>query len=184
MDVKGVAFLARQLQAEQTFGRDRWLAFLTEQAKRDPVFAQPVLPVTRIPADAFLRLNDAMTQQFYAGDPQAYWKYGLKSAEYALGQGQLKALFSKGDYRRFALFTPGIWKGYFTEGELTAQVRGNVAELRITGVPRPHTYFELSVMGFASGGLTYLSGKEIAHEVLKGFSQGDLEVAYRFTLPE
>ena len=34
MDVKGVAFLARQLQAEQTFGKERWLTFLAEQAKR------------------------------------------------------------------------------------------------------------------------------------------------------
>ncbi|WNG19756.1 hypothetical protein [Cystobacter fuscus] len=183
MDVKGVAFLARQLQAEQTFGRERWLAFLAEQAKRDPVFAQPVMPVTRIPADAFLRLNDAMTQQFYAGDAQAYWKYGLKSAEYALRQGQLRSLFTPGDYRRFALFTPGIWKGYFTAGDLSAQIIGPQVELRITGVPQPHIYFELSVMGFASGGLTYLSGKEIPHEVLKGFSRGDAEVVYRFTLP-
>ncbi|AKJ05702.1 Hypothetical protein AA314_07328 [Archangium gephyra] len=178
-----MAFLARQAQAEQTFGSEKWRAFLAEQAKRDPIFSQPVMPVTRIPAEAFLRLNDAMTQQFYAGDPQAYWKYGVKSAEYALSLGQLKPLFSKGEHRRFALFTPGIWKGYFTQGELTAQHLGDVLELRITGVPRPHLYFELSVMGFASGGLAYLSGKEIPHEVLKGFSRGDPEVVYRFTLP-
>ncbi|WNG52135.1 hypothetical protein F0U60_54550 [Archangium minus] len=183
MEVKGVAFLARQAQAEQSFGRERWLAFLAEQAKRDPIFAQPVLPVTRIPVEAFLRLNDAMTQHFYEGDPHAFWKYGIKSAEYALGQGQLKALFSKGDYRRFALFTPGIWKGYFTQGDLTAKVQGTEVELRIIGVPRPHIYFELSVMGFGYGGLTYLSGKEIPHEVVKGFSRGDQEVLYRFTLP-
>ncbi|MCY1074404.1 hypothetical protein [Archangium lansingense] len=50
-------------------------------------------------------------------------------------------------------------------------------------MPRPHIYFELSVMGFASGGLTYLSGKETPHEVLKGFSRGDPEVVYRFTVP-
>ncbi|PTL83871.1 hypothetical protein [Vitiosangium sp. GDMCC 1.1324] len=183
MEVKGVAFLARQTQAEQTFGKERWRAFLAEQAKLDPIFAQPVLPVTRIPADAFLRLNDAMTRQFYAGDPQAYWQYGLKSAEYALGQGQLKPIFSKGDQRRFAMFTPGIWKGYFTVGEVTAQFQGNVVELRIIGVPRPHIYFELSVMGFASGGLAYLSGQQIPHELIKGFSRGDQEVIYRFTVP-
>jgi hypothetical protein len=183
MEVKGVAFLARQAHAEQSFGTQRWREFLAEQAKRDPIFAQPVMPVTRIPADAFLRLNDAMTQQFYAGDPQAYWKYGVKSAEYALSLGQLKPLFGKGEHRRFALFTPGIWKGYFTQGELTAQLQGNGLELRITGVARPHLYFELAVMGFASGGLSYLSNKEVPHEVLKGFSRGDQEVVYRFTLP-
>ncbi|RKH40940.1 hypothetical protein [Corallococcus sicarius] len=184
MDVKGVAFLARQTMAVQAFGEAAWKSFLAEQAKRDPVFAQPIMPVTRIPADSFLRFNEALTQRFYAGDPKAYWQYGIKSAEYALGQGQLKTMFGKDDFRRFALFTPGIWKGYFTEGELTAQLQGTQLDLRITGVPRPHVYFELAVMGFAAGGLTYLSGrKEIPHEVLKGFSKGDLEVLYRFTLP-
>jgi hypothetical protein len=185
MDVKGVAFLARQTMAVQAFGEAAWKAFLAEQAKRDPVFGQLIMPVSRIPADAFLRLNEAFTQRFYGGDTKAYWQYGVKSAEYALGQGQLKTMFAKGDFRRFALFTPGIWKGYFTEGELTAQLDGDTVELRITGVPRPHIYFELAVMGFAAGGLAYLSGhpQDIHHEVLKGFSKGDLEVLYRFTLP-
>ncbi|RKG84375.1 hypothetical protein [Corallococcus terminator] len=184
MDVKGVAFLARQTLAVQSFGEAAWKGFLAEQAKRDPLFGQPIMPVTRIPADAFLRLNEAFTERFYAGDTKAYWQYGIKSAEYALGQGQLKTMFGKDDFRRFALFTPGIWKGYFTEGELTAQLHQNVVELRITGVPRPHVYFELAVMGFAAGGLAYLGGgKEIRHEVLKGFSKGDQEVLYRFNLP-
>nr|AYM52848.1 hypothetical protein [Myxococcaceae bacterium MCy9487] len=183
MEVKGVAFLARQTLAVRAFGDAAWKGFLAEQAKRDPIFTQQVMPVTRLPADAFLRFNDAFTQRFYGGDPKAYWQYGIKSAEYALGQGQLKAMFGKDDFRRFALFTPGIWKGYFTEGELTAQLHDNVVELHITGVPQPHIYFEYAVMGFAAGGLTYLSGKEIHHEVIKGFSKGDTEVVYRFTLP-
>ncbi|GMT98171.1 hypothetical protein KH5H1_22900 [Corallococcus caeni] len=184
MDVKGVAFLARQTMMVQAFGEPAWKAFVAEQAKRDPIFGQLIMPVSRIPADAFLRFNEAMTQRFYGGDTKAYWQYGIKSAEYALSQGQLKTMFGKDDFRRFALFTPGIWKGYFTEGDLTAQLQGDTVELRITGVPRPHVYFELAVMGFAAGGLAYLSGrKEIHHEVLKGFSKGDLEVLYRFTLP-
>lgn len=182
MEVKGVAFLARQSMTVQSFGEDAWRSFLADVAKRDPVFAQPVMPVTRLPVDAFLRLNDALLNRFYGGDTKAFWQFGVKSAEYALGQGQLKAMFSPGDYRRFLLFTPGIWKGYFTEGELSVQLGTGFAELRITGVPKPHPYFELSVMGFAAGGLSYLGVKNPQHQVLKGFTRNDPEVLYRFTV--
>jgi hypothetical protein len=183
MEVKGVAFLARQSMTVRAFGEDAWRAFLADCAKKDPVFLQPVMPVTRLPVDAFMRLNDALLQRFYGGDVKAYWQFGIKSAEYALGQGQLKAMFGPGDYRRFLLFTPGIWKGYFTVGDLQVQLGAGFAELHITGVPKPHVYFELSVMGFAEGGLSYLGVKNPQHQVLKGFTKGDPDVLYRFSVP-
>jgi hypothetical protein len=180
MEVKGVAFLARQMMVVQERGEAAWRAFITEYAQQEPVFAQTVMPVTRLPVDAFVRFNEALVQRLYGGDNRVYWQFGVKSAEYALGQGQLKSVFAPGDYRRFILFTPGIWKGYFTEGELQARPDANYAELRITGVPRPHLYFELSVMGFAAGGLTFLGAKNLRFEALKGFSKGHNEVLYRF----
>ncbi|MDY7224993.1 hypothetical protein [Hyalangium rubrum] len=180
MEVKGVAFLARQQMMVQSHGEATWRSFLEEFARREPRFAQPVMPVTRLPVDAFLRLNDALVQRFYNGDVKAWWQFGVKSAEYALGQGQLKTMFSPNDFRRFLLFTPGIWKGYFTEGELQVKPESSYTELRIISVPRPHLYFELSVMGFAHGGLTYLGARNLQYEVLKGFSKGNNEVHYRF----
>lgn len=180
MDVKGVAFLARQQMMVQSHGEEAWRAFITDFAKREPFFATPIMPVTRMPADAFLRLNEELLKRFYGGNPSAWWQFGIKSAEYALGQGQLKAMFSPGDLRRFLLFTPGIWKGYFTEGELQALPAKTHTDLRIFNVPTPHVYFELSVMGFAWGGLTFLGTKNLRHEVLKGYTQGDTEVLYRF----
>jgi hypothetical protein len=180
MEVKGVAFLARQLAVVQDHGEAAWRAFLADFAQREQIFAQPVMPVTRLPVDAFLRLNDALVERLYGGEPKAYWQFGVKSAEYALGQGQLKAVFAPGDYRRFLLFTPGIWKSYFTDGELQARAEGTAMELRIAHVPRAHIYFELSVMGFAAGGLMLLGAKSLRHEVLKGFSKGNTEVLYRF----
>ncbi|MBJ6763384.1 hypothetical protein JGU66_21675 [Myxococcaceae bacterium JPH2] len=182
MEVKGVAFLARQMMAVQSFGEESWRAFLADCAKRDPVFTQPVMPVTRLPVDAFLRLNEALLQRFYGGDPKAYWQFGVKSADYALSQGQLKTMFGPGDYRRFLLFTPGIWKGYFTAGELQVQLGDGYAEIQITRVPKPHVYFELSVMGFAAGGLSFLGAKTTQHQVIKGFTQGDSDVVYRFSV--
>jgi hypothetical protein len=180
MEVKGVAFLARQMMVIQDRGEATWRGFIQEFARREPVFAQTVMPVSRLPADAFVRFNEALVERLYNGDVRMYWEFGVRSAEYALGQGQLKALFAPGDFRRFLLFTPGIWKGYFTEGELRVKAEANATELHLIGVPQPHLYFELSVMGFAAGGLQLLGAKSLRHEVLKGFSKGNAEVLYRF----
>lgn len=182
MEVKGVAFLARQQMMVQAHGEAAWKAFLTEFAAKEPFFATPIMPVTRMPVDAFLRLNEDLLARFYGGNKEAWWQFGVKSAEYALGQGQLKTMFSQGDLRRFLLFTPGIWKGYFTEGDLSVHPGQGYTDLSITNVPKPHVYFELSVMGFAFGGLTYLGAKNLARQVLKGYTKGDREVLYRFNV--
>nr|AYM52731.1 hypothetical protein [Archangium disciforme] len=182
MEVKGVAFLARQQMMVQSHGEAAWKAFLSDFAKKEPFFASPIMPVTRMPAEAFLRLNEELLARFYGGNPSAWWQFGIKSAEYALSQGQLKAMFSPGDLRRFLLFTPGIWKGYFTEGDLSVHPGQGHTDLSITHVPRPHVYFELSVMGFAFGGLNHLGAKNLSHQVLKGYTKGDKDVLYRFNV--
>ncbi|QSQ22609.1 hypothetical protein JY651_47155 [Pyxidicoccus parkwayensis] len=182
MEVKGVAFLARQQMMVQSHGEAAWKGFLTEFAKQEPFFANPIMPVTRMPVDAFLRLNEELLARFYAGNKDAWWQFGVKSAEYALGQGQLRTMFSQGDLRRFLLFTPGIWKGYFTEGELSVHPGQGYTDLSITHVPKPHVYFELSVMGFAHGGLSYLGARNLTRQVLKGYTKGDREVLYRFNV--
>ncbi|MFP2931426.1 hypothetical protein ACLESO_40825 [Pyxidicoccus sp. 3LG] len=182
MEVKGVAFLARQQMMVQSHGEAAWKGFIADFAKKEPFFAMPIMPVTRMPADAFLRLNEELLARFYGNNKDAWWQFGIKSAEYALGQGQLKTMFSQGDLRRFLLFTPGIWKGYFTEGDLNVTPAQGHTDLSITNVPRPHVYFELSVMGFAYGGLTFLGAKNLKHQVLKSYSKGDKEVLYRFNV--
>jgi hypothetical protein len=183
MEVKGVAFLARQVLMVQSHGEQAWRDFLKEYAKKDPLYAQPVMPVTRLPVDSFLRLNDAIVQRFYGGDQKVYWQFGVKSAEYAMSQGQLRSMFSPGDVRRFMLFTPGIWKGYFTEGEMQVRPEERYTEVRLVNTLRPHVYFELSVMGFVAGGLAFLGTKNVQYEALKGFTKGNPDVLYRFYLP-
>jgi hypothetical protein len=180
MEVKGVAFLARQAMAEATYGTEPWRRFLADFAKREPLFQQPVLPVTRLPVVAFLALNDALVRTFHGGDTRAYWQFGEASGRYALTQGQLRGMFEPGEFRRFLQFTPFIWKGYFTEGELQVLPGPAFTELRIVGVPHHHVYFEYAVMGFAKGGLEALGAKALQVQALQGFSRGDDEVRYRF----
>lgn len=183
MNVKGIAFLAREQMMIAAHGEAAWRAFFADFAKREPALAQHVLPVSKIPADAFLRFNDALTRHFYGGDERAYWRYGEQSAAYALTRGQLKGLFKPGESQKFLHFTPAIWKGYFDEGELTATPHGSDAvDLRISGVPIQHVYFEYSVIGFGKGGMEVLQAARPQPECIRGFSRKDPDVLYRFFL--
>ncbi len=181
MIVKGVAFLAREQMLIAAHGEPAWKGFLKDFAASEPTFPFPILPISRIPAEAFLRFNEALTRHFYAGDQSLWWAYGEQSAQYALGKGQLKGLFKPGEITKFLLFTPAIWKGYFDAGELTCQVKGKVAEMRITS-PIQHVYFEYSVIGFARGGMKFLQAAHPEPEFVRGFSKGDDEVVYRFVI--
>ena len=183
MEVKGVAFLARQAMAEHAYGVEAWRSFLAAVAKQEPVFQQPVLPVTRLPVKPFLALNDALVRTFHGNDPlQGYWQFGEASGQYALTRGQLRGMFEPGEFRRFLQFTPFIWKGYFTEGELQVMPGPAFTELRIVGVPHHHVYFEYAVMGFAKGGLLALGARAPKVEAVQGYSRGDDGVLYRFTV--
>ena len=182
MDVKGVAFLARQAMAEETYGAAAWRDFLRRFAEREPVFAQPIMPVTRLPVPAFLALHEALVREFHGGDPQAYWRFGEAAGAHGLTHGRLKGLFQPGEFTRFLHFMPSSWRGYFTAGQLDVRDTPGGAELHIHGVPHPHLYFEYSIMGFVKAGLTTLGAKRVELEPLAGYSRGDPEVRYRFTV--
>jgi hypothetical protein len=183
MEVKGVAFLARQAMAEETYGAEAWRAFLQRFAEREPVFARPVMPVTRLPVPAFLALHEALVDTFHGGDPQAYWRFGEAAGVHALRHGRMKGLFERGEFQRFLQFMPSSWRGYFTDGQLDVKpAEGGGTEVHIHGVPHPHLYFEYSIMGFVRAGLLELGAGRVELEPLAGYSRGDAEVRYRVTL--
>jgi hypothetical protein len=178
MHVRGVAYLAREGLLQQEFGAQKWAAFLSGMRPRVAFLNAPILPVSRLPVDEFLALNQEIVRVFYGGDESVYWVFGEQSGEWAL-QNQLKGLFSKGEARKFLQFTPKIWSSYFDGGQLTAEVAPAHVDIRIFDVPVKHIYFEASVVGFAKGGLRAL-GASYEPQRIKGFSQGDSEVLYRF----
>lgn len=181
MHVKGTAWLARDEAMTKAFGEARWRAFLERLRPRAPFLATPVMPISRIPVEPFLAVHDALVDEFYDGDTQAYWRFGETSAEWAL-QHQLRDLFAAGEGRRFLQFSPTIYKGYFDGGELVAEPSRSDVTLVIRGVEPAHVYFEFSIIGFAAGGLRVL-GVPCEPACVKGFSRGDAEVRYRFALP-
>lgn len=180
MKVKGNAWLARCEVMEKSFGAEAWQAFLKEQLPLHAFLRTPVMPISRIEVDDFLALHDKLVRRFYAGDEQAFWRFGESSAEWAL-QHQLRGLFSVGEARRFLGFAPQIYKNYFDGGELVVEQQPSHVDLVIRGVSKPHVYFEYSIIGFAYGGIRVLQ-VDVKPECIKGFSRGDDEVRYRFAV--
>lgn len=180
MKVKGNGWLARCEAMEKRFGAERWQEFLRSRTSKYPFLQTPVMPISRIEVREFIALHDELVDVFFAGDKQAYWRFGEGSAEWALNH-QLRGLFSPGEGRRFLQFSPQIYKNYFDGGELTAEVAPSHIDLVIRGVEMPHVYFEYSIIGFAAGGLRVLE-LNVTPECIRGFSRGDDEVRYRFAV--
>ena len=181
--VKGVAYLARQAMVTAERGAPAWEEFLARFRAAEPDFPAQIFPVSLIPGDLFIRLNERLTRELYRGEVASavYWQVGLKSAEFAFAN-QLRGLFQPGDFARFMAFTPRVFHNYFDSGELLSRaVSPTVWELRITGTPR-HPYFEYSVMGFASGALRWLGALHPEPERLRQFEKGSDEVRYQFRI--
>lgn len=182
MHVKGIAYLAREASMVQSHGAERWRSFIDAWRKEHPQFPATVLPISKIEADDFIALNDAMVRAFYGGDvTRAYWDFGEKSGQFALTQGQLKGLFQPGECRRFLQFTPAVYKGYFDGGEIKVIDHPQSVEIHIQHVPA-HVYFEYSVLGFAKGALEVLGSPHPTPECVRGFSRGDPDIFYRFRI--
>lgn len=180
MNVRGVAFLARKALLVREHGEPTWRDFLSDYARRDPFFAEPVTAVTSIPAEKFLAFNDALVARFQGGDVQAYWRLGEQSAEWALTEGQNKNLFQPGEYRRFLFAGSAIYSSYFDQGAYKTTTGAGYTDVTIRDVPIHHAYFELSVMGYLKRGLELLGAKGVRYERLSGFTRGDDFVHYRF----
>ena len=185
MEVKGTAFLARKAMIEREHGPIRFHEVMRKAAERDPVFSSAILATTRIPIDAFLRLNDLLVSDLYQGDEQSYFRFGEQSAAWALGpDGPYRRLVTDRSVGEFVASAPAIYKNYFTDGEAHAEQQGDDVRLLIVGVPAPHrhVYFEYAIMGYFRRGLEMVSGRRVEMVARKGFSKGDDEVVYHFAL--
>ncbi len=181
MNVKGVAYLARQALVVSERGPRDWDEFVSQFRGRHPGLPDPVLPVSRIEVGLFLRFCDDLNDRFYSGKPESYWHFGVASAKTALTQGQLKGLFEKGDAAKYLGFCPQVYRSYFDEGEVTASRIGTShLELKLTGAPE-HYYFEGAIFGFVQGGLEQLEARWPVGEKRPA---GKGELIYRYRIAE
>jgi hypothetical protein len=183
VQIKGTALIGRETFITKRFGAAAWRALIQAFRTQDPSFPTTVKPTALIPAEAFLRFNDLIIDRHFGGNPEAYWEFGAESAEWALTEGPYSLFVGSRDLRDFAATLPTIWSMYYTEGHIDlAPPTGDVVELKVTGVTTRHVYFEYTAMGYIERGLELASGRSVASERLAGFSRGDADIHYRFTV--
>ena len=64
MKVKGLVYVTRKQVVINEFGEERWNKFIKKFSENEPYFNRIILATSWIPADVFLRFNDAVTEEF------------------------------------------------------------------------------------------------------------------------
>jgi hypothetical protein len=184
MEVKGTAFLARKVMLTEEFGEDRWNGFLRELSARQPIFGEPIHATTLIPMPVFVAFNDAAAITFYGGDPCAFLRFGEKSAEYALVLGPFKRIRETNSVAVFVESARFIYQSYYTAGRAEGSLEGDIADLKLLAVPAEHRhlFLEQASAAYIRRGMELISMHSVAMECLRGFSRGDEEVHYRYTI--
>lgn len=184
MDVKGTAFLARKVMLVEEIGEERFNRIVAEIARREPIFGQPIHATTLIPMRVFLAFNDAIIDEVYGGDRSTYLLFGERSAEYALLLGPYKRIRETNSVAVFVESARFIYQGYYTAGRAEGTLDGDVAELRLHGVPceHKHLYLEYESAAYVRRGIELIDMHAVTMECVRGFSRGDDEVHYRYVI--
>ncbi|MCA9592021.1 MAG: hypothetical protein KC776_01885 [Myxococcales bacterium] len=183
MRVKGTAYHARLNLLRSKWGEEKVAAFLKGFHERHPSFPRKVLATTWMPADEFLKLNDAIVDEVYDGDDESLWELGEASAAWTLKDGPYKNLLETRDTRRFANLAKVMYANFFDTGSARSDYQPERVDLWIEGIPDglQHLYFEYSVVGYFRRGLELL-GETVRSECVEGFSKGDPRVFYKLHL--
>jgi hypothetical protein len=184
MQVKGTAYIARKAMLIQELGEARASAFLAGYAEEDPFFGGMILATTTIPIERFIAFQEAMVRDLYGGDVKSFWRFGAKSAEWALTVGPYKHIRAARSLLQFAESGRLLYQNYYSDGRAETSIDGSVIDLRILEIPAPyrHVYLEYAIVGYFERGLELVGARAVTHTRLRGFSRGDAEVHYRYTL--
>jgi hypothetical protein len=185
MEVKGTAFLARKAMLAREIGEGRTAEIIGAFQEKHPDFPTSVIATTTMPVELFIAFNDMLVATVYGGDVQSYWRFGEKSADWALTSGPYKHLLATKGMLEFAESARLLYPNYFTVGRAESRLRGeNVVEIRIVGIPQQyrHVYFEYAIVAYFKRGLELTGARAVTAERRLGFSKGDAEVHYDYIL--
>ncbi len=182
MNVKGFTVLGAKKGIIYRFGEERWNDFFERFKESNPEFPDSILPTSKIPAESYLALEDALIKEFYKSDTKKFWRSGEIGAKVMLKEGGPFHVYVK--HKRnpkdfIANVLPRVWKMYYDEGSAKYELEGNIAHFYILDLPIYHIFFEYSTMGWIKKALeiTGVSVKEIIK--VKGTAK---EIYYKFVL--
>ena len=167
------------------FGEERWNSFMTGLAEKDKYFKNVIMSITLIPVEKLIVIFDEMCKEFFDGDYSQYSMFGKVGAKYALSpEGPYKSYLLSKDIKQFVDFAlPKLWSTYFDGGVGTARIENNIVHFRVTGVQFKHYYFEQCLMGYFQKALK-IFGKKTVENRIRGFSSGDDDIYYQYTLKD
>jgi len=180
MKVKGITFITRKQGIINKFGENRWEEFIKNFSKEDSYFADNlILASTWIPAEHFLKFNDAVNNEFYGGDNSILWELGKDAADFALKEdGPYEVFVKNKDIKTFTdNYVSMIWNSHFSDGYMSAKFDGIKVDIIVSGLPLVHDYFEFLVMGYSKRAYEVVSGKNV--KLNKIFDQ-DPNSAYHY----
>ena len=183
MNVKGSAYLARKMLLEKEFGEAEAARMIADVLRSVPSMPQPILASTVIPINAFLAFQDELLRRHYQGDARAYFRFGEKSAEWALTAGPYKRLTNDRDVAAFATQGAALFRTYFDAGAATTSLENGHIAFRIDDVPAPfrHVYIEYATIGFFKRGLEIFGATNVVAKRVRGFSLGHANVSYELS---
>ncbi len=185
MKIKGTTFAARRDWITRKYGKEAWEKFISEYAKKEPFFERKILPTSLIPADLFLKFNEAVINYFYPNKKreEVLWEMGRESAEWAFYEGPYQTFLKKRDVKDFFENTlPLLWNLYYTEGRVSeAKCQDDHCIVTIEDVPIKNDYFELTVMSFIERALELITEREV-ETVLKSSLIVDGIIQYEYII--
>jgi hypothetical protein len=182
MKIKGSSLLARKESVTRRFGTDAWTGLVADMAAVHPCFRSPLRTMSLIPVREFLAFHDELVRRFFPNDDQIYMRLGEESAKWALTEGPYKRFMARKDIASFVASIPNLSNAYWTETTCIykAVLEDDVVDLKVSGLPEWHPYFEYILVGYVKGALELLCATRVAVECLQGGS--GTEYHYRFRL--
>ncbi len=138
--VGGNIILARRTFVLELGGQLLWEKVLAQLPPDDAAQLRKTLLVTSsYPLDVNLRLDAAIAQTLYPGEPdRAFIEMGRKSADVNLG-GPQRAFVREGDPHHLLSFTETIYAFYYGEGRRTYEKTGPTSAVLVTEGAPPST---------------------------------------------
>jgi hypothetical protein len=185
MNVKGTSFVTGKATVIQSFGEDRWRAFMGKLAAKDSYFNNMIMPVTLLPVNKYIMFLNELIDEYFNNDEKVYWMFGMVAAKYALSPGgPYKSHLHTNDIKQFVeQDMPQIWSSFFDGGLFSAKFENNVVHLKITGLPVNNVYFEYFIMGYFKQAMKVF-GRISVETCVMGFSKDDKDIYYQYELKD
>jgi uncharacterized protein (TIGR02265 family) len=178
--IGGNILLARRTFVQERGGQvwERVLARLPEDDRK--ALRRTLLVTTTYPFELNLRLDEAIAQELYPGEPErAFREMGRASAEVNLN-GPQKAFLREGDPQHLLSFAETIYAYYYAEGRRTYQKTGpTTAVLTTYDAPQATRGDCLTVVGWHERAIELSGGRNVKVVETKCRSRGQLVCEYQ-----